>query len=271
MTALDDAAADGAEPAADATRRPRDFVQSVERALSIIRAFGPKTPAMTVSEIAAATDLTRAAARRFLLTLEELGYVRSDGRNFSLTPRVLELGYAFLSSLSLPEIAQPHLEQLVAESQESSEGAILDGDQIVYVMRVGGPAIMNATVAVGSRMPAAATALGRALLAGLPDAELHAFLATVELRAFLPNTIVDRALLRAELLRVRAQGYALVDQELEEGLLAIAVPVRDRRGATVAAINLSTHVARRTPAEARELLLPSLLRAAASIEAGLAR
>jgi len=261
-----DAAANGDEPT-----RPRDFVQSVERALAIIRAFGPATPALTASEIATTTGLTRAAARRFLLTLVELGYVRSDGRLFSLTPRVLELGYAYLSSLSLPEVAQPLLEQLVRESQESSEGAILDGEEIVYVVRVAGPAIMNATVPIGSRMPAAATALGRALLAGLPDDELDAYLATVTLRRFLPNTIVDREALRAELLRVRAQGYAIVDQELEEGLLAIAVPVRDRSGATVAAINLSTHVARRTREEARELLLPPLRRAAAGIEAGLTR
>lgn len=252
-------------------RRPRDFVQSVERALDVIRAFGPRTPAMTVSEIAVATDLTRAAARRFLLTFEELGYVRSDGRNFSLTPRVLELGYAYLSSLSLPEIALPHLEQLVASSQESSEGAILDDEQIVYVMRVTGPAIMNATVAVGSRMPAAATALGRVLLAGLPDDELERYLERVALTAYLPNTIVDRALLREELLRVRAQGFAIVDQELEEGLLAIAVPLHDRRGTTVAAINLSTHVARRTLTEAGEVLLPLLRRASSAIEADLAR
>ncbi len=152
--------------------------------------------------------------------------MRSDGRLFSLTPRVLELGYAFLSSLSLPEVAQPLLEELVRESQESSEGAILDGEEIVYVVRVAGPAIMNATVPIGSRMPAAATALGRALLSGLPDDELDAYLDGVALTRFLPNTIVDKEVLRAELLRVRAQGYALVDQELEEGLLAIAVPVR---------------------------------------------
>jgi IclR family pca regulon transcriptional regulator len=252
-------------------RRPRDFVQSVERALAIIRAFGPRTPAMTVTEIASATGLTRAAARRFLLTLVELGYVSSDGRHFSLTPRVLELGYAFLSSLSLPEVALPHLERLVAASHDSSEGSILDGDEIVYVVRVAGPAIMSASVQVGARMPAAATSMGRVLLAGLPDAKLERYLERVELTPYLPNTIVDRARLREQLLRVREQGFAIVDQELEEGLLAIAVPIHDRRGTTVAAINLSTHVARRTVQQAHDVLLPLLRTTAAAIEADLAR
>ena len=251
--------------------RSRDFVQSVDRALAIIRSFGPQTPAQTVTEIARATGLTRAAARRFLLTLSELGYVASDGRQFSLTPRVLELGYAYLSSLTLPEVAQRHIERLVAEVEDSSEVAILDGDDVVYVAKATGPAIMTADVSVGSRMPAAATSLGRVLLAALPDDRLDAYLARVELPPHLPRTVTDPAALRELLVCIRAGGYALVESELEEGLLAVSVPVHDRSGRTIAAINVSTHVARRTRAEAETVLLPALRRAAAAIEADLAR
>lgn len=252
-------------------RRPRDFVQSVERALTIIRCFGPRTPALTVTEIADATGLTRAAVRRFLLTLAELGYVASDGRQFSLTPRVLELGYAYLSGLGLPEVAQPHIDRLVDEARDSSEVAVLDGDDIVYVAKATGPAIMTADVNVGARMPAAVTSLGRVLLANLPDDELDAFLARVRIERYRPGTVTDPATLRARLLEARANGYALVESELEEGLLAVSVPIRDRRGRAIAAVNVSTHVARRTREEAVEHLLPALRRAAAAIEADLAR
>lgn len=258
-------------PAPEPAPRSRDFVQSVDRALAIIRSFGPQTPSQTVTEIARATGLTRAAARRFLLTLSELGYVTSDGRQFSLTPRVLELGYAYLSSLTLPEIAQRHVEQLVAEVQDSSEVSILDGDEIVYLAKATGPAIMTADVNVGARMPAAATSMGRVLLAALPDDQLDAYLARVRLVQHLPTTVTDPARLRDLLVCIRRGGYALVHGELEEGLLAISVPVHDRSGRTIAAVNVSTHVARRTPQEATTVLLPALRRAAAAIEADLAR
>ncbi|WP_320671786.1 IclR family transcriptional regulator domain-containing protein [Patulibacter defluvii] len=260
------------EPApsvAESSARPRDFVQSLERGLAIIRVFSAERPSLTVTEIAESTGLTRAASRRFLLTLVELGYVATDGRYYELTPRVLELGYAFLSGLSFPEVALPRLERLVGEVEEASEAAILDGDEIVYVVRVPGPALMTISVNIGARMPAHATAMGRVLLAGLDDAQLDERLAGIELRALQPRTIVDRALLRDEVVRVREQGWALVDQELEEGLVAIAVPVHDRLGRVVAAINLSTHVGRK---DADELLgvLPALQRSAAEIEGDLA-
>ncbi len=251
--------------------RSRDFVQSVDRAFAIIRTFGPQTPSQTVTQIATTTGLTRAAARRFLLTLSELGYVVSDGRNFALTPRVLELGYAYLSSLTLPEVAQRHVRRLVAEVEDSSELSILDGDEIVYVLKETGPAIMTADVNVGARMPAAATSMGRVLLAALPDDELDAYLARVRLERHLPTTVTDPARLREILVCIRAGGYALVEGELEEGLLAISVPVHDRSGRTIAALNISTHVARRTAQEAQQVLLPALRRAAAAIEADLAR
>lgn len=256
-------------PAVDAPARPRDFVQSLERGLAIIRVFSAERPALTVTEIAEATGLTRAAARRFLLTLVELGYVATDGRYYELTPRVLELGYAFLSGLSFPEVALPRVERLVAEVGEASEAAILDGHEIVYVVRVPGPALMTIAVNVGARMPAYATALGRVLLAGLPDDRVAELLDQVEPKALLPRTITDRSELRAEIRRVREQGYALVDQELEEGLVAIAAPVRDRTGRVVAALNLSTHVGRKTADELRAIV-PALQRAAAEIEGDLA-
>src|SRR5512139_1746855 len=156
----------------EATGRGQDFVQSLERGLAVIRAFDRDHPELTLSEVATATGVTRAAARRFLLTLAELGYVRSDGRLFALTPRVLELGYAYLSSMSLPEVAEPHLEALVATVNESSSVSVLDGTDVVYVARVPTSRIMTVSISVGTRFPAYATSMGRVLLAGLDDAEL---------------------------------------------------------------------------------------------------
>ncbi|MGE0214261.1 IclR family transcriptional regulator domain-containing protein [Mycolicibacterium sp.] len=251
-----------------AASRSRDFVQSLERGLAIIGVFDAEHPSMTVSEIAAELNLTRSAVRRFLLTLSELGYVHGKGNRFELTPRVLELGYAYLSALSFPEIALPRLEELVATTGEASEGSILDGGDIVYVVRVPGPSIMTISVNVGARRPAYATAMGRVLLAALPETELSTYLDTHDLEPILPRTITDREKLCRELARVRAEGFALVDRELEEGLVAIAVPVRDRSGHVRAAINLSTHVGRKSVAQMRAMV-PDLQAAASDIEAAL--
>jgi IclR family pca regulon transcriptional regulator len=240
-------------------------VQSLERGLAVIRAFDATHSALTLSEVAAATGVTRAAARRFLLTLAELGYVRSDGRYFSLTARVLELGYAYLSSLTLPEVAEPHLEALVAQVNESSSMSVLDGTDIVYVARVPVSRIMHVAISVGTRFPAYATSMGRVLLASLPDGELDKLLAEVKLERLTGRTVESSAALRTELARVRTQGWALVNQELEEGLRAIAAPVRDQTGAAVAAVNVSTH-ATRTLESMRRDLLPPLLVATAAIE-----
>jgi IclR family pca regulon transcriptional regulator len=249
--------------------RSADFVQSLERGLAVIRAFDGAHPELTLTEVAVATGVTRAAARRFLLTLVDLGYVRSDGRFFSLSPRVLELGYAYLSSLSLPEVAEPHLEALVAEVNESSSVSVLDAGDVVYVARVPTSRIMTVAISVGTRFPAYATSMGRVLLAGMPEAELEKYLGEVKLDRLTTRTVGSVAALRAELSRVRAQGWAIVDQELEEGLRAVAAPIRDRTGRTVAAVNISAH-ASRTPVESvRRDLLPPLLAAAARIEADL--
>ncbi|OLF06225.1 IclR family transcriptional regulator [Actinophytocola xinjiangensis] len=249
--------------------RGSDFVQSLERGLAVIRAFDHDHPELTLSEVAAVTGVTRAVARRFLLTLADLGYVRNDGRFFSLTAKVLELGYAYLSSLSLPEVAEPHLEALVGEVNESSSVSVLDGHDVVYVARVPVSRIMTVSISVGTRFPAYATSMGRVLLAGLPDDTLTEYLSTVRLERLTGRTVSSVAALRGELVRVRAQGWSMVNQELEEGLRAVAVPVRDRSGRVVAAINVSTHASRTSLPAMRREFLPPLLRAAAAVEGDL--
>jgi IclR family pca regulon transcriptional regulator len=253
------------------TDRGEHFVQSLERGLAVIRAFGAEEPELSLSDVARRTGLTRAAARRFLLTLTDLGYVRTDGKQFALTPRVLDLGYAFLSSLTLPEVAEPHLERLAAELRESSSVSVLDGDEIVYVARVPTSRIMRVAINVGTRFPAYATSMGRVLLAGLSESELTAYLDRAEIRPLTTRAIDNAEDLAAELDRVREQGYALVDQELEEGLRSIAVPIRDGNRRTIAAVNVSAHASRVSAHDVEQTLLGPLLETARHIEADLAR
>jgi IclR family pca regulon transcriptional regulator len=245
-------------------------VRSLERGLGVIRALSAPGTGLTLAEVARETGLTRAATRRFLLTLQDLGYVRAEDRRFRLTPRVLELGYSFLSNLTLPEIAQPHLRELVQKVGESSSVSILDGLDIAYVAREPTRRIMTVAIAVGTRFPAYATSMGRVLLAGLADPGLDAYLEAVQLRRLTDSTLVDPTALRAEILRVRNQGWALVDQELEDGLRSIATPIRDRSGVVIAAVNLSTHASHRTLAGIRRDLLGELLETAQRIERDLA-
>jgi IclR family transcriptional regulator, pca regulon regulatory protein len=263
--------ADAPEEPAVLPARDTTFVQSLDRGLAVIRAFDAEHPRLGLSEVARATGLTRAAARRFLLTLVQLGYVRMEGREFSLRPRVLELGWSYLSGLTLPEVAEPHLESLVARVQESSSVSVLDGDEIVYVARVPTKRIMTVLIAIGTRFPAHATSMGRVLLAGLPHPELAAYLQRAELAAYTDRTLIDPVELRSEVERVRRQGYALVDQELEHGLRSAAAPIRDADGAVVAAVNVSAHASRTTMRELEDVLVPALLETAAGIEHDLAR
>lgn len=243
-----------------------DFVQSLERGLAVIRAFDAEHRELALSEVARSTGLTRAAARRFLLTLVKLGYVNlSDGR-FSLRPRVLELGYAYLSSLTLPEVSQPHMEVLVAQVNESCSISVLDETDIVYVARVPTRRIMSITLAVGTRLPAFVTSMGRVLLAGLPDDELEERLARIDIVPLTSRTVKDMDALRATLATVRRQGFAATDQELEEGLRSLAVPIRNASGAVIAALNVSAHASRATMASIRRDFLPLAQRAAAAIE-----
>ncbi|MTD52766.1 IclR family transcriptional regulator [Amycolatopsis pithecellobii] len=250
--------------------RAAHHVQSLERGLAVIRAFNTGAPELTLSDVARVTGLTRAAARRFLLTLTDLGYVRTDGKYFSLTARVLELGYAFLSSMTLPEVAQPHLERLSAEVHESSSVSVLEGADIVYVARVAVSRIMTVTINVGTRFPAHATSMGHVLLAGLDRAALESYLSSAVLDKLTARTLTEPGALRAELDVVREQGWALVDQELEEGLRSVAAPIRDRRGTVVAAVNVSTHASRTSRESVRDEMLPLLLAAAKRIEDDLA-
>jgi IclR family transcriptional regulator, pca regulon regulatory protein len=249
--------------------RNPDFVQSLERGLTVIRAFDAEHRELGLSDVARATGLTRAAARRFLLTLVKLGYVHAADGRFSLRPRVLELGYAYLSSLTLPEVAQPHMEALVAEVNESSSISVLDELDVVYVVRVPTRRIMSITLAVGTRLPAYATSMGRVLLAALRDDELDRRLALAELRPLTTRTVTDRSVLRRILDTVRRQGYAAVDQELEEGLRSLAVPIRERDGRVVAALNVSVHASRATMAVLKREFLPAARAAAGAIESDL--
>jgi IclR family pca regulon transcriptional regulator len=254
---------------ADVAVRNSDFVQSLDRGLAVIKAFGPDREKLSLSDVANATGLTRASARRFLLTLVKLGYVRSDGREFSLRPRVLELGYAYLSGLALPEVAAPHMEELVARLHESSSISVLDGHHVVYVVRVPTKRIMTVAISVGTRFPAYATSMGRVLLAALPPEELGRYLSEAVLEPLTSRTVTDPGKLAAIVADVARQGYAIVDQELEEGLRAIAAPIRGAADVGTAAINVSAHASRISMAALRTEILPELLKTARQIEADL--
>jgi IclR family pca regulon transcriptional regulator len=241
-------------------------VQSLDRGLAVIRAFGSDSRELTLSDVARATGLNRAAARRLLHTLVELGYVRTDGRLFSLRPKILELGYSYLSSLSLPELAIPHLEHLVQRVGESSSISVLDGDEVVYVARVPTRRILSIEIAVGTRFPAYATSTGRVLLAGKSSDWLDSHFASAARMRTTANTVVDVRRLRAELNRIRRDGYAFMDGELGEGLRSLAAPIRDRGGRVVAAINVSTDTSRGGRTQLRDAVLAPLLETAAVIE-----
>jgi IclR family transcriptional regulator, pca regulon regulatory protein len=251
---------------ADKPSQSSDFVQSLERGLAVIRAFDEDHRELALSEVARSTGLTRAAARRFLLTLVKLGYVNFSQGRFSLRPRVLELGYAYLSSLSLPEVAMPHMESLVAQVNESCSISVLDETDIVYVARVPTRRIMSITLAIGTRLPAFVTSMGRVLLAGLPGDELEERLARIEVVPLTSHTVKNMDALRGLLANVRRQGYAATDQELEEGLRSLAVPLRTASGTVTAALNLSVHASRASMAALRRDFLPLALQTASAIE-----
>ncbi|MEO8095990.1 MAG: IclR family transcriptional regulator C-terminal domain-containing protein [Pseudolysinimonas sp.] len=246
------------------------YVQSLARGLAVIRAFGAETPRQSLSDVARATGMTRATARRFLLTLETEGYVRSHDGKFELTPRVLDLGFSYLSSLSLPEVAQPHLEALSRAVGESTSLAVLDDRDVVYVARVPTRRIMSVAITIGTRFPASVTSMGRVLLASLSPAALDTYFDGFTATAYTPRTIVTESGLRQELDRVRSQGWALVDGELEHGIRSLAAPVR-RGPEVVAAINVSMSADGSPAAQQAEALRPALLDAASAISLDLGR
>ncbi|WP_433423466.1 IclR family transcriptional regulator domain-containing protein [Microtetraspora malaysiensis] len=257
----------GADPARTAKRElGPEFLQSLARGLTVLCALDGTR---SLSEVAESTGLARATARRALLTLEHLGYVEHAGRDFRPLPRVLELGYAHLSSLGFAEIVQPHMADLVRRTHESASMAVLDGDDIRYVARVPAYKIMSVDITVGTRLPAYATSMGRVLLAGLPHTERAARLAGADPRPITGRTVTDPAELATIVEGAAEQGHAFVDEELEEGLRSLAVPVRDRAGQVVAALNVATHAARGPVEETLAALLPPLTETASRIEADL--
>jgi IclR family transcriptional regulator, pca regulon regulatory protein len=248
-----------------------DFVQSLARGLSVVRAFDREHPALSLSEVAARVGLARAVARRCLLTLQHLGYVGTRGRSFFLLPRVLELGYSYLSSLDLTDLAQRSMEDLSRQIGESCSMAVLDAHDIVYVVRVPVRRVMNMALSVGARLPAFATSMGRVVLADFAEDRLEQWLTGARLRAITPHTKATPSALRDELERVRQQGYAMVAQELELGLLSIAVPVRDTNRHAVAGLNVSMPYADSNRQLAVKRVLPALREAQTSIERAIAK
>lgn len=235
-----------------------DFVLSLARGLRIIETFEGRTEGQSVADVARKTRLSRAAVRRSLMTLQVLGYAESNGPVYRLTTRVLRLGFSYLSSASLPVLAQPVLERITEIVHESSSLSVLDGDEIVYLARSAAKRVMSVGLSVGSRLPAYCSSMGRILLAALPDQQLRSYLNRVEVKALTPKTITDKELLRAIVVRVRADAFAITDEELEMGLRSIAVPVLDRSGRVVAAMNIGVHAARVSAAEMIHRLLPIL-------------
>lgn len=245
------------------------FVESLARGLTVVTAFGEGRAELPLTSVAEATGLARATARRALITLEHLGYVTSRERLFRLTPGVLSLGCPALSRTPLPDIAVPHMAELVGRVHDSASLAVLDGDDIRYTARVATERIMSVNITIGTRFPAYAASMGRVLLAGLPAEEREDRIGRAELRPLTRRTVIDPVCLAALLDGVRDDGFALVDEELEEGLRSLAVPVRDHTGRTVAALNVAMHTTRRTPDECLAQLLPQLRATAAHIESDL--
>lgn len=255
-----DVEASGGAPA------PTEFVEAFRRGLAVICAFDMDHPRLTLSDAARRADVTRAAARRLLHTLVQLGYVRTEGRYFVLRPKVLELGYSYLSALSLPQMGMPYLHQIAETVRESAYMTVLEGHQTVCVASVPMRRIWNASISVGTRLPAYATAAGRVLLADEDEQAIEAFLAEEDLRQITPFTTVDPKQLKAALLKAHQQGYSVVDDELEEGLRTVAVPVKGAEG-VLASLSVSTLARPASTAGARERMLPALQEAREALEA----
>ena len=236
----------------------REFVGSLAKGLSVIRVFGKDSPTMSVSEVARSTGITRAGARRLLLTLHSLGYLRTEGRRFSLAPKTLELGYSFLSSRGWLSIASPLLENLKTTLTESVSVTMLEDTDVVYIARFPADRVLTVSMDVGSRRPAYCTAMGRVLLGELLELEVRAILDRSQLVAHTPRTVVDKEALMEEFRKARRQGHAIVDQELEDGLVAASVPLRDCQGAVLAAVNVCGHASQLALDDLERRCLPAL-------------
>ncbi|MBY3206472.1 IclR family transcriptional regulator domain-containing protein [Rhizobium laguerreae] len=238
--------------------RETDFVSGFARGLKVIEAFGETRQRLSIAEASKLTELDRATVRRSLLTLAELGYADYDGKFFTLTPKILRLGHAYLSATPLPALLQPHLDLLSEKAGQSASASVLDGTDIVYIARASQRRVMSINLTPGSRLPAYCASMGRVLLAALSESEARAILARSELKQNTANTKTKPDELIAEFRRVRTEGYAIIDQELEIGLCSIAVPVDNDRGETVAAINIGAPAALVPAAEMKERYLPLL-------------
>lgn len=244
----------------------RDHVGSLERGLAVMEILARHPAGMTLTEMAEEAGLTRAGARRFLLTLAATGYATQSGRLFSLSPRLLTVARTWLSGSSLWTFAAPIMREVAAQLNEACSAAILSGEDVVYVARVPGRRILSVSLDIGTRLPAYCTAMGRILLADLSADELETFLAQATIDRRTPKTVIERPLLADIIQRAKSDGFVIIDEELELGLRSIAVPIKDRTGRTVAAINVSTQSARFTVAEMREKILPVLLGAKQRVE-----
>lgn len=248
-----------------------DYVQSLARGLLVLRAFDHDHPSSTLSRVAERAGLSRAVVRRSLMTLQHLGYVAVRGRSFYLTPRVLELGYSYMSSLDITELAQQAMELLSQQADESCSMAVLDGNEIVYILRVPVRRLMSVALGVGARLPAFAASMGRVILADMPNPELADWLRNNTFKAYTPHTLHKVRELKAEILRVRRQGYSLVSQELELGLCSIAVPIRAANGRAVAGLNISLRYSDGARELAMKKMLPALHHCQQTIEQAVAR
>lgn len=243
----------------------RDLVAGLEKGLAVIEAFDQERPRLTISEVAVRTGLTRAAARRYLLTLSHLGFVSQDRKMFALTPRVLRLGQSYMHSARLPRIVEPELHKLAFALKEASSAGVLDGNEVICIAATNSGRLVSPALQPGMRVPANCSGNGRVMLAALPPAELEAWIARQQLSALTPHTITHPERLGVEIARARSLGYACIDQELEMGLRTVAVPLKNYRGEVVAALNISAHAARMSMDQLVEQCLPPLLQAQAHL------
>lgn len=258
-------------PDVASTTPPAEYVRALDRGLAVVRAFDADHPRRSLAEVARAVGLAPATARRLLHTLRALDYVGTDGRVWWLRPRLLELGQAYLATTSVWDVVRERLARLAEEVHETASAGVLDGTDVIYAVRVPYRRIMSMNVEVGTRIPAFASSMGRVLLAALDDAALDAVLERVDLRPLAPRTIGTVDGLREVVAQVRRQRFSYLEEELEAGIQCVAAPVHDAAGRVVAAVTVSSHTTRVSPAEVRERLVPALLRAAADIDEDLRR
>ena len=243
----------------------RDLVAGLEKGLAVIEAFDQERPRLTISEVAIRTGLTRAAARRYLLTLSHLGFVSQDRKMFALTPRVLRLGQSYMNSARLPRIVEPELHKLAYALKESSCAGVLDGNEVICIAATGSGRLVSTALQPGTRVPASCSGNGRVMLAALPLNALDAWIDAQQLSALTPHTITQPERLRMEINRARSLGYACIDQELELGLRTLAVPLKNYRGDVVAAMNICAHASRTSMDQLIQQCLPPLLQAQAHL------